>query len=219
MTSSGNNRCVLCGAQGDLTVATDILHRRHRCCPHCRLISVDPAHLPAPNAERRRYELHQNRIEDPAYVAFLRQALDPTRPFLQPAMRGLDYGCGPTAVLSRLLATEGWNCASYDPFFYPQEPAGPFDFLFATEVVEHFHHPAHDWQKMLAHLRPGGILTVMTHPWTTLEAFATWGYAGDETHVAFYHELTFHWLCRHFRLTLLTHPSPRVFVLQTSRRQ
>ena len=67
---------------------------------------------------------------------------------------------------------------------------------------------------MLARLRPGGLLVVMTAPWEDLAAFRTWGYASDETHVAFYHRATLEWIFRRFGLAELDRRNPRVSVLR-----
>jgi SAM-dependent methyltransferase len=185
-----------------------------RLCSACRLVFAATADLPAPEAERERYAKHRNGPDDAGYVAFLRQAVAPALPFLKPEMRGLDYGCGHTPTLHLLLKEAGLRCENYDVFFFPEWPAGSFDFLFATEVVEHFHRPADEWPRMLALLKPGGILTVMTAPWMDLDAFRTWGYASDETHVAFYHRESLEWIFARFGLTVLDRANPRVWVLR-----
>ncbi|MGD9612009.1 MAG: class I SAM-dependent methyltransferase [Kiritimatiellia bacterium] len=214
MRPGGDETCPLCGAPGPFETAVDIRKRRNRVCGQCRLIFAEAAVLPAPEAEKQRYAKHWNGPEDAGYVAFLKQALAPALPFLKPEMRGLDYGCGHTPVLHLLLAEAGLRCENYDPFFYPKWPTGTFDFLFATEVVEHFHQPAAEWPRMLALLKPGGILTVMTAPWTDREAFRTWGYASDETHVVFYHRQTLDWIFARFGLDELDSRNPRVSVLR-----
>lgn len=214
MTPDREASCPLCGAPAPFAAVADMRKRTLRACPRCRLVFAATADLPAAAAEKERYARHRNGPGDAGYVAFLRQALEPALPFLKPEMRGLDFGCGHTPTLHLLLAAAGRHCENYDPFFFPAWPEGLFDFLFATEVVEHFHYPAAGWTRMLALLKPGGLLTIMTAPWEDLEAFATWGYASDETHVAFYHRDTFAWLCAHFGLADLNRGNPRVRVLR-----
>ncbi len=214
MTPDRAANCPLCGAPGPFAAVADMRKRTLRACPCCRLVFAATADLPAPGAEKERYARHRNGPDDAGYVAFLRQALEPALPFLKPEMRGLDFGCGHTPTLQLLLAAAGRHCENYDPFFFPAWPEGLFDFLFATEVVEHFHHPAAGWTRMLSLLKPGGILTVMTASWEDLEAFATWGYASDETHVAFYHRKTLEWIFEKFGLAELAGGNPRVCVLK-----
>jgi SAM-dependent methyltransferase len=208
------DECPLCGAPGPFERAIDIRKRWHRRCGRCQLLFVEDGFLPDPAAERDRYAKHRNGPHDAGYVAFLRQALSPALPLLAPAMRGLDYGCGHTPTLCGLLEAEGLHCENYDPFFHPGWPEGAFDYVFATEVVEHFHEPARDWGKLAGLLTPGGLLTVMTAPWEDLAHFRTWGYASDETHVCFYRPETFAWIRAAFGFDRLESGNPRVFLLR-----
>ena len=214
MTSLREAACPLCGAPGPFETVVDVRKRRHFLCGRCRLIFVEDSFLPAPEAERGRYAKHQCGLDVPGYGAFLRQAVDPALPHLNAGMRGLDYGCGHTPTLCLLLQEAGLRCENYDPFFFPDLPAGPFDFLFATEVVEHFFHPAADWARMADLLKPGGLLVAMTAPWEELESFRTWGYASDGTHVCFYHRQTLEWICAAFGFEELDRRHPRVSVLR-----
>ena len=214
MRPDGDDRCPLCGAPGPFAGVPDMRKRLLRLCSACRLVFAVSADLPAPEAEKSRYASHRNGPDDAGYVAFLRQAVAPALPFLKPEMRGLDYGCGHTPTLHLLLKEAGLRCENYDVFFFPEWPQEPFDFLFATEVVEHFHRPAIEWPRMLSLLKPGGILTVMTAPWEDLDAFRTWGYASDETHVAFYHRESLEWICARYGLAVLDRANPRVWVLR-----
>lgn len=214
MTSSRDRTCPLCGSPGPFATATDIRKRRHQVCPDCRLVFVKSEYLPEREAEKQRYAAHQNGPWDAGYVKFLQQAVEPALPYLTPDMRGLDYGCGHEPTLGGMLEERGLQCANYDIFFFPELPPGPFDFIFATEVVEHFFHPLEQWTRLVALLRPGGILTVMTAPWTADTDWATWGYASDETHVCFYHRETLDWMFKRFGLELLDESNPRVSVLR-----
>ena len=218
MRPDGDDRCPLCGAPGPFAGVPDMRKRLLRLCSACRLVFAVAADLPAPEAEKARYASHRNGPDDAGYVAFLRQAVAPARPFLKPEMRGLDYGCGHTPTLHLLLREAGLRCENYDVFFFPEWPKEPFDFLFATEVVEHFHRPAVEWPRMLALLKSGGILTVMTAPWEDLDAFRTWGYASDETHVAFYHRESLEWIFARYGLAVLDRANPRVWVLRNARK-
>lgn len=214
MRPGGDEVCPLCGAPGPFEPVPDMRKRTLRACGACGLVFAAAADLPEAAAERERYAKHRNSIDDAGYVAFLRQAIDPVLPLLTPDLRGLDYGCGHTPALHQLLAAAGLRCENYDLYFFPEWPEGLFDYVFATEVVEHFHHPAAEWPKLVSLLKPGALLIVMTAPWDNLAAFRTWGYASDETHVAFYHRQTLAWIFETFGLAELANPNPRVRVLQ-----
>ena len=205
--------CPLCGYLGARARLVGPLGLAYRRCPRCALIAMVPESLPDPESERARYLTHQNGPQYPGHVAFLRRAIDPTLPHLRPGARALDYGCGPVPTLSVVLRGEGFACEDYDPFFFCELPAGPFDAVFATEVVEHMHHPGEELARIVGLLRPGGLFTLMTEPWTEVATFADWYYARDPTHVVFYHERTIAYLCAAYGLTVLEHPEPRVWVL------
>jgi len=192
--------------------------RRYYLCGNCALIFVDPAQRLSPAEERARYLLHQNSPQDRGYVAFLNQLLQPLLLYLVEGARGLDYGCGPVPVLSRLAQAQGIACDDYDPFFVDGPLRPPYDVVFASECFEHFHHPAEEMARILALLKPGGFLGIMTERWTTLAAFEDWYYARDPTHVAFYHADTFDFICERFGLASVWRDEKRVIILRCNER-
>ena len=206
--------CPLCGSEGPFAPLIGPLGLTYRRCPVCALISMEAAGMPDPETERARYLTHQNGPQYPGHVAFLRRSIDPTLPYLAPGARGLDYGCGPVPTLSVVLREEGFVCLDYDPLFLPELPGGPFDFVFATEVVEHMHHPAAELARIAGLLRPGGLFTLMTEPWNDATAFGDWYYARDPTHVCFYHDRTIDFICEGYGLAVVAHPEPRVWVMR-----
>lgn len=190
--------CRLCGSSVGLVPLTDRGKRLHIFCPTCHLISTEKRFLPDTEKEKSRYAMHQNDLRDEGYVRFLRQAIDPSLPFLRPEMTGLDYGCGPTPTLSSLLNAAGYACEDYDPFFAPHALEKKFDYIFSTEVFEHFFHPAREIEKIRSLLNHGGLLIVMTERWNELAQFPKWHYTNDVSHVAFYHKKTFDFICDMF---------------------
>jgi SAM-dependent methyltransferase len=209
-----NRICPLCFRAGSFQVLTSVIHIPYSLCDTCALIFMDRDFLPAPETEKERYKTHQNGPQYPGYVAFLNQAIIPTLPYLDKDMRGLDYGCGPGPTIQPLLKNKGIHCENYDPFFYPVEPSGCFDFIFATEVVEHFFSPAQEFNRIRGLLKPGGILTIMTQAWEDLNNFSNWFYARDLTHASFYHADTIDYICEVFGFKIMHHENPRVWVLR-----
>jgi hypothetical protein len=207
-------KCPLCGhPQGQRwQFASD--KREYVLCGQCALVWVPAAFLPTDEEEKNRYLHHQNRPDDPGYRAFLQQALSPTLPHLTQGVVGLDYGCGPSPTLWRLLEEQGITCHNYDPVFGFTHPHQAYDFVISTEVVEHFHHPGREWEKMVRLVKPGGLLTVMTEWWTSREQFAHWYYKRDSTHVAFYAESTFRWIAARWSLEILHTDKQRVVVMR-----
>lgn len=191
-----------------------VVNREFNYCTHCQLISVAPKYRPKPEQERLRYENHENSIEDKGYVSFLEQAIVPSLDFLKPKHSLLDYGCGPSPVLSLRLKQRGYQCVNYDPFFYPTPPEGHFDVIYSTEVFEHFHDTAQQIEQLLTNLKGGGKLIIMTEFYSSLKEFQNWWYARDPTHVSFYHKNTFQYICERFGLKLLSTDEKRLVILQ-----
>lgn len=84
--------------------------------------------------------------------------------------------------------------------------------VFATECVEHFRAPAEDWKGLVSFVQEGGRLVVMTELWRDPEAFRSWSYARDLTHVSFCHARTLNWIARVHGLTLVHTDGMRVVV-------
>jgi SAM-dependent methyltransferase len=185
-------RCPVCEGADSRHFQT-IDARAYARCLLCEATFLLTAHLPSPQAERAEYELHRNTPDDPGYRRFLSQLATPLLQRLSPASHGLDFGCGPGPVLAGMLREAGHRVALYDPFFHP-DPAAlneRYDFITCTEVVEHFHRPAHEFRRLHTLLQPGGWLAVMTRFQTDDARFAQWHYRRDPTHVVFYRQATF----------------------------
>ena len=205
--------CPLCRAP---TISTPIiLHaRRYHDCTACGLIHLDPADRLAREAERAHYATHQNDPSDAGYRAFLDRLVLPLVARLSPGATGLDYGSGPGPTLSVMLSERGFPTTDYDPFFAPDAAALAvmYDFITCTETVEHFHHPAAEFARLAAMLRPGGVLAIMTELVHADRALAEWRYLRDPTHVSLYRARTFTWLAQHLGLRLDV-PQPNVVFL------
>lgn len=206
--------CPLCATSGSFTHIVGPKRRGYLLCPNCQLIFMARELLPDRATEEARYKAHQNGPQDAGYVSFLNQAITPALPWLNSSMRGLDFGCGPTPTLSGLLKMLGLHCENYDPYFFPDLPGNQFDYIFATEVVEHFYNPGRELRQLSALLKQSGILTIMTEPWLTVEGFADWHYAKDITHVCFYHASTIEYICSHYGFEILNKDTPRVTVFR-----
>lgn len=191
--------CVVCEkAQADRFL--EIGQQRYWRCERCLATFLDPAQLPDQEMELEQYQLHQNQVDDPGYRKFLNRLAQPLLDRLPPGCQGLDYGCGPGPALAAMLEEAGHSVAVYDPFFRPDRSVleRQYDFVTCTEAVEHFHHPAREFRRLDALLRPGAWLGVMTMFQTDDAAFSNWHYRRDPTHVAFYRETTFHRLADDF---------------------
>ena len=163
----------------------------HRCAA-CAATVLDPAHRLEPAAELAHYRHHRNDPADPRYRRFLARLANPLQARLQPASTILDYGSGPGSALAAMLAEAGHSLSLYDPFFAP-DPApleGCYDAVTCTEVAEHFHDPAGEFDRLGRLLHPGGLLALLTCWQTDDDRFADWHYRRDPTHVVFYKAAT-----------------------------
>ena len=188
--------CTLCRTPAQPFI--QVAGREYFRCPCCLLTFEHPEKLPSPEQEKDQYDMHENCPDDPGYRQFLSQLSDPLMAKLPSAASGLDYGCGPGPALAAILQEHGLRCGTYDPIYAP-DPAPlnrHYDFVTCTEVLEHLHQPAHEWDWFARHIKPGGWLGIMTRWLTDDDAFANWHYRRDPTHVCFWQPATFEWLAR-----------------------
>ena len=166
--------------------------RDYWACSSCLARFLDPAQRPTRDDEYNHYLTHENDPGDPHYRKFLSKLADRMMLRLEPGMRGLDYGCGPGPALAEMLREAGYEMSLYDPFFYRDRTAleQTYDFITATETIEHFHDPAGEFDRLDKMLKPGGWLGVMTSFQTDDARFADWHYVKDPTHVVFYRDFT-----------------------------
>lgn len=184
--------CPVCRAPGPRALGRFDGRGYWRCDP-CQATGLDAVHFPDAATELEHYRHHENEIHDPRYRRFLSKLADPLLALLPPGAGGLDYGCGPGPALAAMLEEAGHPMALHDPFFHP-DPAAlvqQYDFITCTEVAEHFHHPAEEFDRLGALLKPGGWLAVMTCFQTEDARFEAWQYRRDPTHVVFYRAATF----------------------------
>jgi len=120
---------------------------------------------------------------------------------LAPGSHGLDFGSGPGPTLSLMFEEIGHSMAIYD-YFYAKDSSvlqKQYDFITATEVLEHLHDPGKELDRLWTLLKPGGNLGLMTRLVPDWETFARWYYKNDPTHVCFFSLSTFQWLAGRWR--------------------
>ena len=186
--------CPLCSAPTAL-YCTDRRREYHHCTT-CGLVHVPQTwHLDA-QSERAIYDLHENDTDEPGYRRFLSRVAEPLLARLAPASEGLDFGCGPAPALAAMLAERGHSVALHDIYYHPAPELleRTWDFITATEVVEHLAHPLRELERLWNCIRPGGWLAIMTKRVRDQQAFQTWHYKNDLTHISFFSEQSFEWL-------------------------
>lgn len=178
---------------------------------------MDPASRLSPDEEKARYLLHNNDIADPRYQEFVRPLFEEVGKHVPPAARGLDFGSGTGPVLAEMLTRAGYGIRLFDPYFEPDPEAlrYTYDFIVASEVVEHLFHPLEDFTRLKRMLKAGGLLAVMTLFWEEGIDFASWYYRRDPTHVAFYSQATFRWIGSFCGFPKVWFPSNRIALLRS----
>ena len=198
------HRCPLCEGSDGVPFFSDAT-RTYLHCPVCDFVFVPPAFHLTEKEEKARYDFHQNNPNDAGYRRFLAQLVEPMIPLLQPGATGLDFGCGPGPTLSVLFRESGVEMDLYDKYYAPRPEVFEkhYDFITATEVVEHLRQPGRDLKRLIDLLNPGGLLGVMTRSRPAPECFEAWYYRNDPTHIGFFSQTTFRWIAAAFEASLL----------------
>ncbi|MFN3018828.1 class I SAM-dependent methyltransferase [Vibrio coralliilyticus] len=178
--------------------------REYLQCAQCELVFVNPEQRLDAKAEKAHYDLHENDPNDAGYRTFLSRVADPILERIEPGSTGIDFGCGPGPTLSLMLQEQGHNVSLYDLYYHPNTEVldRTYDFMTATEVIEHLYHPDQIWQQWLNLVKPGGWIGLMTKMVIDVEAFAKWHYKNDPTHVVFFSRNTFKYLAERDQLKL-----------------
>ncbi len=195
MTEPQNQTCPLCGGTGVDPYHSDKV-RDYLNCRTCHLVFVPPAQHLTMVDEKDYYDLHDNRLDDPGYRRFLNRLFTPLNERLTPNARGLDFGCGPGPALAKMFEEAGYPVALYDPFYAPDRSvlSAQYDFITLSEVAEHLAEPGRELNRLWTSLVPGGWLGIMSKRVRNPDAFRTWHYITDPTHISFFSETTFQWL-------------------------
>jgi SAM-dependent methyltransferase len=188
--------------------------REYILCYNCKLVSVPPEYFLNEQEEKEIYLEHQNGIHHEGYVNFLNRAIHPALDYLNSGMIGLDYGCGYAPTISKLLMKNRIRCEDYDPIFFKKQLTIKYDFIFSTEAFEHFYYPLKEIETLMDLLKPGGYLIIMSERWTEEVKFNSWYYTTDPTHVAFYHDETFYFICSRYALEKVYDDGSRVIILR-----
>jgi hypothetical protein len=162
------------------------------------LVFVPNAYHLTAEEEKARYDLHENNPGDQDYRRFLRRFFDPMNKVLDNNSYGLDFGSGPGPTLHVMFEEAGHTMEIYDIFFADDRSVlkKEYDFICATEVVEHLHCPMRELDKLWSCLKPKGYLGLMTKFVVDNASFQNWHYIRDDTHVTFFSKPTFQWIAR-----------------------
>jgi len=200
-----DENCFLCGSSNVIWFYND-QNRDYFRCLCCNLIFVPEKQRLSPREEIKRYNLHENNLDDTGYRNFLNKLIKPLSKLVALKSYGLDFGSGPNPVLSCILSSEfGYYMSNYDVFYNPQTSVFnyKYDFITTTEVLEHLYHPGKELTRLWNCLKTGGILAIMTQTVNEDVLFKNWYYKNDPTHVVFFSKSTFIWLKDRLKANIL----------------
>lgn len=165
-------------------------------CDNCFLVFVPEIFHISSKEEKAEYDLHENNIFDSGYRRFLSRLSDPLLRRLETGKKGLDFGCGPGPALAAMMKEAGHSVDLYDIFYHRDESVfdNKYNFITATEVVEHLRSPQLVFDQLFLMLKSGGFLGIMTKMVKDYEAFSKWHYIHDPTHICFFSRETFKFL-------------------------
>ncbi len=171
-------------------------NRQYHHCQNCDLVFVPEKFFVSTVDEKAKYDNHQNSPENQGYCTFLDKLLLPMQEHLKRGDKGLDFGSGPGPTLSVLMRNRGYEMEIYDIFYHDNRQVfqNQYDFITSTEVIEHLHNPLEEIEKLWSCLKEGGVLGLMTA--FRVDAFETWYYKRDLTHIIFFTPSTFEWLAK-----------------------
>lgn len=185
-------------------------------CIECDAYVRNPMTYLNRSDEHERYKLHKNTLDNEPYLNFLTPLSNLVRAHVSRGSLGLDFGCGPVFAMEKLLS-DSVTLNHYDAFFHPNEDAltQQYDFIILSEVIEHFHHPHQELQRLRKILKPNGYLFIQTHRHDDISSINNWYYAKDPTHVFLCSLKTCQSIADMFDFKMITVTS-RVVVLQAN---
>lgn len=178
--------CTLCGTLATFFVAYK--QRDFHKCNTCGGILLGSDHYLDFSKEKQRYDKHSDDVEDQGYQKFVSPIITAVLDGYQTNDTGLDYGCGKTAIIQKLLQRKRYNIVGYDPIYFPNDDVFKLHYNYITccEVIEHFYNPNDEFEKLTKLLLPNGKLFLKTYLYNEGINFENWWYKNDPTHVFFY---------------------------------
>ena len=176
--------------------------RQFLICLNCAFVFVPKIYQLSEDEEKLRYDTHNNDPKDARYRQFLSQLSEPLLKKISDNSFGLDFGSGPGPTLSLMLEDYGHKVALFDKFYAKDMSVfnQKYDFITATEVIEHLSNPMTEINRLIKCLNDGGYLAVMTQILTSKIDFSNWYYKNDPSHIGFFSKKTLSYLASNFDL-------------------
>ncbi len=195
------SKCPLCKSDAKFFEKTE--NRLYYICTCCKGIFMDEKDRVNPEEEKKRYEQHNNDVEDERYQNFVSPITNSVLNDFGVKDKGLDFGAGTGPVISKILEDNGYQIKQYDPYFhnFPNLLKQQYNYIVSCEVIEHFYNPDKEFELLKSLLLSGGKLYCMTDIYNSSIDFKKWYYKEDETHVFIYQAETFEWIKEHYNFS------------------
>lgn len=180
-------KCPLCNNESVNAFSED-KRRVYFKCSNCSLAFVERSKLLSQSEERKRYDLHDNTLNNVGYVKYLSTIADIISDLNIKNPVVLDFGCGKNAVLETILTQKKITCISYDPLYNIglDSLKKQYDIIVMYEVIEHAYDIGKELKLLSNLLKVDGILILRTEILEETNDFNNWWYKEDPTHVNFF---------------------------------
>ena len=209
--------CPLCNSNLTESFHRDS-YREYLKCGNCDFVFVSKIYHLSELDERARYDSHNNNPEDDRYRKVLSQLLNPLQERISKGASGLDFGSGPGPTLSLMLKEYGYSVDLYDKFYAKNDIVfeNQYDFITASEVVEHLRQPLVELSRLMGLLKSNGVLAIMTQILMPQIDFDQWYYKNDLSHIGFFSEKALNFLAEKWQAELYM-PSERVLMFKKNK--
>ena len=209
--------CPLCESKDHSQIHKDSL-REYLSCSDCEFVFVPKSYHLSEANEKLRYDTHNNDPMDVRYRQFLSQLTEPLLKKIPDDSYGLDFGSGPGPTLSLMLQEKGHQLEIYDKFYSPNEHIfnQQFDFITATEVIEHLRDPKFELRRLASILKIGGYLSLMTHLLTQEIDFSNWYYKNDPSHIGFFNQKSLNYVAEELGFEINVYSERVIFLKKLS---
>ena len=179
-------------------------YREYLKCSNCDFVFVPKIYHLSEKDEKARYDSHNNDPADDRYRNFLSQLLNPLQERIPKGTSGLDFGSGPGPTLSLMLEEYGHSVELYDKFYAKNNYVfeKQYDFITASEVVEHLRQPMVELNRLISLLKSNGVFAIMTQILTPQVDFSQWYYKNDPSHIGFFSEKALKYLAKKWKVEL-----------------
>jgi len=210
-------KCKVCGSD-TISYIHPKFHTLYHECQECEFIFKDEKHYISKKEELKKYDEHHNSLDNIGYVNYLTDFIETAVvPFIKKG-EALDFGSGPSPVLAHILKNNYKFDVDIFDLYYAIDKVyvnKSYDLITSTEVIEHLNNPLETFELFNKHLKPNGILSIMTlfHP-KNRDLFFDWHYIRDDTHVSFFTTKTLRVIAKMYDFKLIDTNDYRYAVFQ-----